>query len=251
MTQNEINDLFNLSNFRKFKVFKRFKKIVLEEATLKDANSLQLYLFQLQECSLYEYDPADFISVIDCFEFYEKYSDDLLAINNMGITKHIIDPEGNFYGLCKNCYKAFCIDLLNEIEKQGKKKQPAMTEKEINYLFNFSDFKHLKVFERLKKMVVENACAKDTNMMMNYLFQTYDCEFYENGIADFISPLDCVEFCAEYSDDLLIINGVELTTRTVDPEKDIYGFCKNCYTAFCIDLYTEIIKFHKNSFSYC
>ena len=210
------------------KVFKRFKKIVVEEACAKDANGLQLYLFQLQECTLYEYDPADFISLIDCFEFYEKYSDELLAINSMGITKHIIDPEGDIYDLCKNCYKAFCIDLLNEIEKQGEKKQPAMTENEINYLFNFSDFKHLKVFERLKKMVLENACAKDTNMMMNYLFQTYDCEFYENGIADFISPLDCVEFCAEYSDDLLIMNSVELTTRTIDPEKDIYGFCKNC-----------------------
>lgn len=117
MTQNEINDLFNLSTFRKLKVFKRFKKIVVEESCAKDANSLQLYLFQLQECTLYEYDPADFISLIDCFEFYERYSDDLLAINSMGITTHIIDTEQDIYGLCKNCYKAFCIDLLNEIEK--------------------------------------------------------------------------------------------------------------------------------------
>ena len=66
---------------------------------------------------MYEYDPADFVSLIDCFEFYEEYSDELSAINDLKITTHIIDTEQDIYGLCKNCYKAFCIDLLNEIEK--------------------------------------------------------------------------------------------------------------------------------------
>ena len=117
MTKDLIGAIFFFSSFKHLKVFHKFKKMILDNAYAEDVDMLKRYLFQMEYCGLYENDPKDFVSVIDCSEFCAKYLDELLAINNMKITTHIIDTKNDAYGLCKNCYTAFCIDLLIRLEK--------------------------------------------------------------------------------------------------------------------------------------
>lgn len=115
--KSQINDLFNLSSYRNMKVFHRFKKIVLESSTNdKDIDMIKLYLFQVAESSIYDYDPIDFISEIDCFEFVEKYANQLSDINTLNLNGNNIDiTDCNYYELCKTCYVEFCKDILKQI----------------------------------------------------------------------------------------------------------------------------------------
>lgn len=113
--KSKINDLFNLSSYRTMKVFHSFKKIVLESSTNdKDIDMIKLYLFQVAENSIYDYDPIDFISELDCFEFCQKFEDNLIDINTFVEVK--VDVlNGSFYDLCKTCYVEFCKDILKQI----------------------------------------------------------------------------------------------------------------------------------------
>lgn len=113
--EKDIDKMFNLSSFRTMKVYHRFKKIVLANSTNeKDIDSIKLYLFQVAESSLYDYDPIDFISEIDCFEFAEKFLNDLSDINTLLEVK--VSLNSAFYDLCKSCYKEFCTDILKQTE---------------------------------------------------------------------------------------------------------------------------------------
>lgn len=118
MKNKEVKKLFDSSSIRHFKVFHAFKKIVLANVTNEeDVDIVKLYLFQVAESSLYDYDPIEFISEIDCFEFVEKYDGDLIDINTLDLVENKIDVlNGSFYDLCKSCYKAFCTDLLTQSE---------------------------------------------------------------------------------------------------------------------------------------